>query len=103
MDRRDFLAAVPAAAAVAAALPPLDLAQATEQRPFPVPGLLADVQRALDAVPVDKRLAVVAYADRDQAGLAYMHRIRTGWSLMVDVKKPWSGKLEARAALVVVG
>lgn len=73
-----------------------------EPRPWPAPGLLADVQRALDAVPVDKSGAILAFADREQAGLAVMARLGKGWSFVGRLEKPWSGELEASVALVKV-
>lgn len=71
-----------------------------EVRPFPVPSLLRDVQRACDAIPAGRTVAVIAWADQDQAGMAAMARLKGGWSFMAEIGKPWGGKLEARAAAV---
>lgn len=71
-----------------------------EPRPWAAPGLLADVERALDAVPVDKSGAIVAFVDRDQAGLAVMARLGKGWSFVGRLEKPFQGELGASVTLV---
>lgn len=71
-----------------------------DPRPWPVPGLLADVDKALDAVPLDKNGAIVAFADQNQAGLAVVARLGKGWSFVGRLDKPWSGKLEGSASVV---
>lgn len=79
----------------------LDLVNAPDIRPFPVPRLLDDVNRTLAAVPADKNVAVIFYADLNEAGAAYMTRLPRGWSLLTNVKREWkTGDFEGRAALV---
>lgn len=80
---------------------PLDLVNAPEIRPFPVPRLLKDAQDFLAVVPADKKMAVIFYVDQREAGAAYMARLPRGWSLMANTKREWkSGDFEGRIALV---
>lgn len=80
---------------------PLDLANAPDVRPFPVPRLLNDAQKFLAAVPADKKAAILFYVDQNEAGAAYMARLPRGWSLMANTKREWkSGDFEGRVALV---
>ena len=64
----------------------------------------AAIQRAVDeqlaALGPDDHIAVIAYADFDQARLGVVARIGDQWSFVGTLDKPWHGPLEGSAQIV---
>lgn len=77
---------------------PLSEAQAI--RPWPVPGLLADVEKAVGALPVGAPMAVIGYANQAEAGFAVVARMGEKWSFVGRLQKPWDNRWEYGAAVV---
>jgi hypothetical protein len=71
-----------------------------EIRPWPVPSLLGDVDRAVKALPAGAAVAVIGYANKEQAGFAVVARKGEHWSFMGKLDKPWDGRWEYGAAVV---
>lgn len=58
-----------------------------EMRPFPLPGLLAQVNTALAMIPPDEPVAVVGAADEQTAGVYVFVRVAKGLSFMGQLRK----------------
>lgn len=56
------------------------------------------VDKALAAIPADKKGAVLAVANKDGARLVAAARLTAGWSIVGVLEKPWSGELKAEVA-----
>lgn len=83
---------------------PLDLSAVEEIRPFPVAELQHDASAALAAMPADKHMGLVIYANGKEVRGAWMARAEKGkWTYAgyADVSKKWQDKSwGARVALI---
>lgn len=73
---------------------------AGEIRPWPVPGLLQDVDKAVHSLPANTPMAVIGYANQDEAGFAVVARKGEHWSFVGKLQKPWDNRWEYGAAVV---
>jgi len=66
-------------------------------RKFSDVALQGAIDRALAAVPADKKGAVVAHADGDSVTLSVVGRIGNDWTIVAAGYRNWDGKLGAEA------
>jgi hypothetical protein len=71
-----------------------------EIRKFSSAAIQAAVDRALAALPPERKVAVVAHADTKGASMSVVVRLGSSWSLVGGLTKPYSGKLDAEARVV---
>jgi hypothetical protein len=58
------------------------------------------IDRALEVLPADRTVAVVAHADLAGVSLTAVGKIGEHWSLSGSVSKPWHGPLSAEAEVI---
>jgi hypothetical protein len=80
--------------------PPLAIDTSGPIRRFSDSAIQERVNKALATLPPDKKLAVVAVANQNEARLAVMARLGTQFSVMGVLEKPYKGELRAEAAVV---
>jgi len=79
---------------------PLSVTETAGIRRFDDPNIQSAIDRALKALPSDRKVAAVAHANLTGVSLSLVTRLGGDWSVAASCYKPYAGKLVAAAEVV---